>query len=226
MSRKYQLKGQRFGKLTVIRENGRGKSGGIAWLCQCDCGNQVTVEGHALVRGNNKSCGCSHGEKHGLSNDRLYSVWQTMKRRCDLPTSEKYKAYGGRGIKVCEEWASSFAAFRTWALENGYDYDAPYGVCTIDRIDVNGDYCPENCRWVDMATQSKNKRPTPKHSKGIQVVYKGVEYKSLAELAEAYGFDENRLYRRVHKMSLDEAMEQALSANAKIGGHGSSLTEK
>lgn len=219
MSRKYQLKGQRFGKLTVIRENGRGKSGGIAWLCQCDCGNQVTVEGHALVRGNNKSCGCSHGEKHGLSNDRLYSVWQTMKRRCDLPTSEKYKAYGGRGIKVCEEWASSFTAFRTWALENGYDYDAPYGACTIDRIDVDGDYCPENCRWVNMAEQNRNKRPAPKHSSGVQVAYKGVRYKSLAELADAYGFNVNRLYRRIHRMSLDEAMEQALSANAKLGGH-------
>ena len=219
MSGKYQLEGQRFGRLKVIRENGRGRSGGVAWLCLCDCGNYVTVEGYELVRGNNKSCGCSHGERHGHSDDRLYSVWQTMKRRCDLRTSPRYSAYGGRGIKVCEEWASSFTAFRTWALENGYDYNAPYGECTIDRIDVNGDYCPENCRWVDIATQSKNRRPAPKHSKGIEVTYKGVSYKSVSELAEEYGIHPMRLFRRIHRMSIDDAMEQALAANPKLGGH-------
>lgn len=226
MSGKYNLAGKRFGRLKVIKENGRGSSGAVAWLCECECGNQVTVEGHALVRGKNKSCGCLHGENHGFSDDRLYAVWQTMKRRCDLPTNEKYPAYGGRGITVCEEWANSFKAFREWALSNGYDYNAPYGVCTIDRIDVDGNYCPENCRWVDMATQSKNKRPAPKHSKGIEVIYKGVRYKSISELAEAYGINEDRLYRRIHKMSIDDAMEQALSANAKIGGHSSSLDGK
>lgn len=221
MSGKYNLAGKKFGRLKFIKENGRGRSGGVAWLCECECGNQVTVEGSELVRGNVKSCGCLHGEKHGFSDDRLYAVWQTMKRRCDLPTNEKYPAYGGRGITVCEEWASSFTAFRKWALANGYDYNAPYGACTIDRIDVDGNYCPENCRWVDIKTQSKNKRPAPKHSKGIEVVYKGKKYKSLAELSEEYGFNVNRLYRRVHRMTLEEAMRQAISANGRKGRHGS-----
>lgn len=220
MSGKYQLTGKRFGRLLVVRENGRGPKGGVAWLCKCDCGKEVTVDGYALVRGNNKSCGCLHGENHGHANDRLYGVWLSMKRRCDLPTTKKYPAYGGRGIKVCKEWQSSFKAFRDWSLANGYDYNAPYGQCTIDRIDVDGNYCPDNCRWVDMATQSKNKRPAPKHSKGMAVNYKGVSYKSLSELADAYGFDENRLYRRIHRMSIDEAMEQALNVRGR-NKHGS-----
>ena len=211
MSRKYQLKGQRFGKLTVIRENGRGKSGGIAWLCQCDCGNQVTVEGHALVRGNNKSCGCSHGEKHGLSNDRLYSVWQTMKRRCDLPTSEKYKAYGGRGIKVCEEWASSFTAFRTWALENGYDYDAPYGVCTIDRIDVNGNYEPSNCRWITHKEQCNNTR------RNHLITYKG-RTQNLKQWCDELNLSYNVIATRIitYHWSIEKAFETEGNPNKRM----------
>lgn len=81
-----------------------------------------------------------------------------MKGRCNNPNNQKYKDYGGRGIKVCDEWANDFMSFYIWAMNNGYDPDAPYGVTTIDRIDVNGDYCPDNCQWVDMKTQSQNKR--------------------------------------------------------------------
>lgn len=92
------------------------------------------------------------------ADDRLYVVWGSMKARCNNPHNPAYKNYGGRGIKICTEWNNNFCAFKAWALANGYDYDAPYGQCTIDRIDNDKGYEPSNCRWVSMKVQSKNKR--------------------------------------------------------------------
>ena len=97
-------------------------------------------------------------KKHGKSRkSRLYNVWVGMRQRCNDKNHKSYKNYGGRGIRVCEEW-DDFESFEAWALDNGYDKDAPYGECTLDRIDVNGNYEPSNCRWVDAATQARNKR--------------------------------------------------------------------
>lgn len=205
------LTGMRFGKLTVLRKvKNHGRR--TAWLCACDCGDKVEVVTDSLRSGNTKSCGCLHGETHGCSDDRLYNVWCTMKARCDNPNSEKYADYGGRGIKVCEEWHDSFTSFMKWAIENGYDYDAPRNACTIDRINVNGDYEPSNCRWADAKTQARNQRPYERRKAGIEVDYLGVHYISLAELARAYGFDSAKLERRIHRMSVDEAMEQILGS--------------
>lgn len=168
------LTGQRFGRLTAVRSV-KGKDGRTAWVCSCDCGGETTAKPGHLKSGHTKSCGCiftdvmkgnrhrrTHGGAPAENKTRLYHVWQDMKRRCYNPNSSIYKHYGGRGIAVCEEWKTDFQEFRKWAQENGYNSEAPRGKCTLDRIDVNGNYEPSNCRWVDMKTQSANRRPWQK----------------------------------------------------------------
>lgn len=205
------LTGQRFGKLVVIkRADNHGRR--TAWLCLCDCGTEKVVIAESLRSGNTKSCGCSHGESHGHSNDRLYSVWCTMKARCINTNNRRYKDYGGRGITVCDEWMHSFSMFYEWAMANDYDYNAKVGDCTLDRIDVNGNYCPENCRWVNARVQANNQRPRKQKKHGIEVDYNGKHYISLSQLAREYGFHPSKLDRRIHKMSIDDAMAQILGS--------------
>lgn len=158
------LSGMRFGKLTVMKENGRSKDRHITWDCICDCGNHVTATGRDLVNGHTKSCGCQRKEilsnvrtKHGDRDARLYSVWKTMKKRCENPNCKSYKYYGAMGVSVCEAW-HDYRNFKAWALDNGYEETARHGDCTIDRINPCGNYEPANCRWVDMSTQNRNKR--------------------------------------------------------------------
>lgn len=161
MGAKEDLTGRRFGRLTVIEETEVRKGNSVVWLCECDCGTRKGISAHCLKSGRVLSCGCYNKTKeltHGLSHTRLHHAWLSMIDRCNNPNNKEYKNYGGRGIKVCDEWLNSFEAFRDWAYANGFDADVPRDKCTIDRIDVNGNYEPDNCRWTDMKVQCRNRR--------------------------------------------------------------------
>lgn len=153
------LTGQRFGKVTVLSRVANNKHGRAVWLCKCDCGNEKEIPAANLKSGRTTSCGCySRGLKrktgtHGMTNTRIFHEWQSMLQRCNNPNSQRYKDYGGRGIKVCDEWIDSFVSFCEWSLDNGYNE-----TLTLDRKDVDGNYSPDNCRWITNFEQQSNKR--------------------------------------------------------------------
>ena len=149
------LTGKRFGRLQVTGFNRIGDRGKSYWDCICDCGNKIIAERSSLICGHTMSCGCKQRDavtKHGMSNGSLYKTWQGMKRRCTNPNHEAYDRYGGRGIGITEDWYD-FEKFRDWAINNGYKENL-----TIDRINNDDGYCPENCRWTDWITQNNNTR--------------------------------------------------------------------
>lgn len=161
MGKFIDLTGMRFNRLIVIeRVSNVGRD--PAWLCRCDCGKTIRVTSGHLKSGHTKSCGCyrsdvivCQGHKnatHGMKGSRLYRIWVGMKTRCLNSNMPYYKNYGGRGITICEEWLE-FEPFRDWALANGYRDDL-----TIDRLDVNGNYCPSNCAWKTPKEQGNNTR--------------------------------------------------------------------
>lgn len=202
MGKLVNLTNKRFGRLLVIKRSQNDNQGKPMWKCKCDCGNEVIVRGAALSQGRTVSCGCYCNEihtSHGGSETRLYHVWHSMKERCYTKTHKAYSDYGGRGITICSEWLD-FANFRKWAMDCGYNENAPQWACTLDRIDVNGGYFPQNCRWVDMSEQSKNKR------NNMQIKYNG-ETHTLSEWAKILEIGYQTLYARltVHKMPVEKA---------------------
>lgn len=149
------LKGKTFGKWFVLEYAGQSK-----WKCRCECGVVAEIDSYSLRSGNSQSCGCYHKEvasnthkKHGYTGTRLYRIYYKMKERCYRPSNDNYKWYGGRGITICNDWLHSFQSFSDWSMANRYSDDL-----TIDRIDTDKNYCPENCRWITIQEQQKNKR--------------------------------------------------------------------
>ena len=157
MSKLLDLSGQRFGRLVALDYERAGKR--TYWRCMCDSGTEHRVETNNLRRGKSRSCGCLGAElasernsTHHRSGTQLYRAWASMKRRCNVPACNSYPDYGGRGITVCERWETSFESFMADMGE------PPTAEHSIDRIDVNGNYEPGNCRWATNKQQSRNKR--------------------------------------------------------------------
>lgn len=170
MAYKNDLTNQKYENLTVIEYVGQRGRRRTIWRCKCDCGNIIEVDGSHLKTGHTKSCGCLSQNrikylnyKTGESKSKLYLVYRNMLNRCYREKDKNFKHYGGRNIKVCPEWLgkNGYLNFSKWAKENGYKEDKR-GICTLDRMDVNGNYCPDNCRWVSQIIQCNNRRITRK----------------------------------------------------------------
>lgn len=187
------LTGKVFCKLKVVKRFSGYAETPVKWLCMCECGRDFVTTGQRLKNGSSKSCGCSTNEfigkanrVHGMSKTRIHKTWSHMIERCTCETHKQFNYYGGRGIKVCEEWMD-FNAFLIWALDNGYDKEL-----TIDRIDVNGNYEPNNCRWVDHYIQANNTRVT------LFATINGTT-KSLSDWSKETGINKGTLYGRFRK---------------------------
>lgn len=194
------LTGKRFGKLTVIElgnpyipRNGKPKR---RWICLCDCGNITQVCTSDLNSGHTTSCGCvkknvlgDATRKHGMVGTRIYRIYRGMIARCYNKNHPHYDNWGGRGIKICEEWLGEhgFEKFYEWSMKNGYAKNL-----TIDRIDNDGDYCLENCRWTTLTVQANNTR------KNIYITYNG-KTQSLSDWCRELGLEYNMIYLRYRR---------------------------
>lgn len=196
------LVGKKYGRLLVIKRS-ESLNGKTRWLCKCDCGNECIVHGTSLKSGNTLSCGCYKAENAKKlystvrQNDKhLYAVWNGIKQRCTNPNNSSYHNYGGRGIKICDEWANNYKSFYDWAIHAGYEKGKE-----IDRIDNDGNYEPDNCRFVYKETQANNKRNV--------LLYKirGTT-KSLSQWCREYKQDYFLVRQRVYKLGW--AIEDAL----------------
>ena len=195
MGQKIDLIGKRFGRLLVLSEDTkRDKSGNVYYLCRCDCGNEKIIKSASLRSGLTVSCGCYHLEKVSKVNPkykrRLYRKYWSMRNRCEYPGAKFYYCYGGRGIKVCDEW-KDFEAFEKWAYENGFKEGL-----TLDRIDVNGNYEPNNCRWITHKEQQSNRRDN------VYITFNG-ERRTVQQWSEITGIKKSTIQRRM-KLGWDE----------------------
>jgi hypothetical protein len=194
------LTGKNFGSLKVI-ERAENQNKRVMWLCQCNCAKNTIkkVQSSHLISGKIISCGCVKGTKHGLSQTKIYNVYVSIKQRCYNENCDIYINYGERGIRVCEEWLgeSGFISFYNWSNANGYKEGL-----SIDRIDVNGNYEPSNCRWATIKEQSLNKRSS------TLLTLKGVT-KNISEWSKEYNIPVNTIRGRIKKgKSLDDLFDK------------------
>lgn len=195
MNKNTDITDKKYGLLTVISRDFDFKDQKhTKWICKCECGNIKSIYKDALISGKTKSCGCQmyKGKKginstHGMSNTRIYHEWISMRKRCK-PNTRDSKNYFDRGISVCDEWKSDFMAFYKWAIENGYNDSL-----TIDRIDNNKGYFPNNCRWMPIEMQQSNK------TNNVYFDYNGKKY-CLRGLCEDKGFPYKTAHRRMQRM--------------------------
>jgi len=193
------LTNKKYGKLTVLRQEGDVKNGVVFWLCLCSCGNQSIVSG-PNIRGGTKSCGCSrrkHGHSRpGKTSTPTYTSWLCMRRRCSDQSHDSYPRYGGRGITVCKRWQDSFIHF----LEDMGEKPANH---EIDRIDGDKGYYLENCRWVLSKTNNRNKQ-------SIRMIEHKGRTQCLAAWAEESGIKLSTLYSRLYRLnwSVEKALEK------------------
>ena len=214
--------GDRFGRLVVIRQvDAHITPSGKKYpriLCKCDCGNEKIIDKRNLIKGLTQSCGCLRKERtvaanktHGDTDSRLYNVWSAMKRRCYSESVKEYPLYGGRGIIMCDDWKNNYQSFHDWAITNGYDYNAPPRSCTIDRIDPDGNYCPENCRWITQKEQMNNVRYNHYET------YNG-ETHTIAEWGKILQIDPGKIRNRMrYGWSFQDAVEAPEDARTKRG---------
>ena len=190
------LTGQRFGRLVVV-ERAESKGKRTMWKCLCDCGNTKVVGAGNLKNGHTTSCGCvwhevvpevnrSINTRHGMSQTKLHKAWANMRYRCFNPRCKCYDNYGGRGITICDKW-NEFEPFMEWALNNGFADGM-----SLDRIDVNGNYEPSNCRWVSWEVQENNKRNSS------YLTLNGQTY-TISEWARITGLKDSTIRERIKR---------------------------
>lgn len=185
----------KYGKLTILKESEYKLHKRISVVCKCDCGNEIIATINSLRIGNTNSCGCLKIEtksnyKNGLRNHQLYVVWANIKQRCLNKRQPKYNYYGGRGINICKEWANSFEVFYNWCLDNNWIKGLE-----IDRINNNGNYEPNNCRFINRSINMNNTRTNT-------IIYFNNESKTLAEWAETLNIPYGRLAQRINKLKM------------------------
>ena len=198
------LTNQKFNRLTVLEYSGKNKCGTSLWLCRCDCGTEKVIISSHLKNGNTASCGCLQKEiasesqtTHGRSYHPLYFVLDAMKQRCYNKNNKAYKNYGGRGITVCPEWRNEPEVFIDWAKANGYEIGLQ-----IDRINNDGNYEPNNCRFVTRKENNNNRRD----NKGYFLL--GVFY-TISQLAEKFNINYDAFYGRIYRGgTLQQALRQ------------------
>lgn len=208
MGRRIDLTGQRFGRLVVESFAYADKNRHSMWNCKCDCGVTKIVRTNELKEGKTKSCGCLYEEvnvKHRKRETRIYRIWRGMVTRTENERNLRFCDYGGRGIQICDEWRKDFQKFYDWAMSNGYKENL-----TIDRVDNDKGYCPNNCRWVDRKTQSNNRRYN------VRIKHREEEH-TLSKWSEKLGIAEGTLWNRIYLRgwSIERAFETPVKKRSK-----------